>query len=66
MTARECFHLFQDERFVERLGGLLMGSNPGCGKCWVICIPVVGPEMYGAVVNAEEITLRNKVLPNFG
>ena len=58
------FHLFQNKWLVERLGSLLMGSDPGCRKCWVICIPVVWPEMYGAVVNAEEVTLWNKVLPN--
>ena len=59
-------HLLQDKRFVESLGGFFMGSDPGCRECQVICIPIVWPEMYGAVVNAEEITLRNKVLPNLG
>ena len=43
-----------------------MGSDPGCRKCRVVCIPIVGPEMYGAVVNAEEVALRNKVLPDLG
>ena len=43
-----------------------MRSDPGCRKDRVNRIPVVRPQMYRAVVYAQQVALGNKVLANLG
>lgn len=58
--------LFEDKQLVESLGGSLMRCDPACGKFRVKGVPVVRPQMYGAVVNAQQTALRNEVLADLG
>ena len=43
-----------------------MRCDPTCGEVRVKSVPVVGPQMDGAVVDTQQIALWNEILPNLG
>lgn len=59
-------YLLQHEGLIKALGGSLMRSNPCCWEGHVVGVPVVRPQVDGAVVYAQEVALRNEVLANLG